>query len=225
MQGAKPPQGGFCIYGGLLKTYAYVDGFNLYYRALKGTQCKWLNIDALLRIVYPKNTIICIRYFTANVKPLPHDPNQPTRQRVYLRALRTLPNVKIHLGQFTSHEVRLPMVSTLGTNAVRFARVLKSEEKGSDVNLAAHLVNDAHLGRFEAAIVVTNDSDLIEPIRIVTQGVGLPVGVLNPCSQPAGGLRRAATFYTVLRKNIPSRCQFPAQMNDKGGSFQKPQTW
>jgi len=43
------------------------------------------------------------------------------------------------------------------------------EEKGSDVNLACHLVNDAWAGRFDAAVVISNDTDLVEPIRIVTQ--------------------------------------------------------
>lgn len=206
-------------------TFAYVDGFNLYYRALKGTECKWLNIDALLSLVYPKNSFVRIRYFTAKVKRLPHDPHQPLRQEVYLRALRTLPNVRIHFGQFTAHEVRMPTVASLGTPRPRYVRVLKSEEKGSDVNLASHLVHDAHLGEFAVAIVVTNDSDLVEPIRIVTQELGLPVGVLNPCAQPAGQLRKAATFYSQLRKSALPKAQFPAQLRDAHGGFHKPPAW
>ena len=122
-----------------LRTIAYVDGFNLYYRALKGTANKWLDIRALLELVYPKNDFEIIRYFTAHVKPLPHNLEQPIRQQVYLRALRTLPGLVIHLGQFTSHEIRLPLVSILGSARQKYARVLKTEEKGSDVNLASHL--------------------------------------------------------------------------------------
>ena len=117
------------------------------------------------------------------------------------------------------------MAATLGSSKPRYARVLRSEEKGSDVNLAAHLVNDAHKGRIEVAIVVTNDSDLIEPIRIVTQEVGLAVGVLNPCRQPAGGLRGAASFYTVLRPTAPAKCQFPDTLADAKGAFSKPPGW
>ena len=52
------------------------------------------------------------------------------------------------------------------------AQVCTMEEKGSDVNLAVHLVNDAWAGRFEAAAVLSNDTDLVEPIRIVTQERG-----------------------------------------------------
>jgi hypothetical protein len=48
-------------------------------------------------------------------------------------------------------------------------RVLKVEEKGSDVNLASHLLLDAFQGSFDVAAVLSNDSDLIEPMRIVSQ--------------------------------------------------------
>jgi|PersoiStandDraft_1058852.scaffolds.fasta_scaffold141252_2 uncharacterized LabA/DUF88 family protein len=59
-------------------------------------------------------------------------------------------------------------------------RVLRSEEKGTDVNLAAHLVHDAHRNRFEAAAVISNDSDLKEAVRIVRREVGKVVGVFTP---------------------------------------------
>lgn len=59
-------------------------------------------------------------------------------------------------------------------------RVLRSEEKGTDVNLAAHLVHDAHRNRFEAAAVISNDSNLKEAVRIVRREVGKVVGVFTP---------------------------------------------
>ena len=51
-----------------------------------------------------------------------------------------------------------------GTGGVsrQFVEVIKTEEKGSDVNLAVHLLNDAWLDRYECAVVVSNDSDLAE---------------------------------------------------------------
>ena len=44
-------------------------------------------------------------------------------------------------------------------------QVMKSEEKGSDVNIASYLLVDAFDDDYEAAVVVSNDSDLAEPIR------------------------------------------------------------
>jgi len=53
------------------------------------------------------------------------------------------------------------------------------------VNLASHLLRDAYGKRFEVAVLVTNDSDLAEPVRIVAQQIGLPVGLLNPGTPPS----------------------------------------
>lgn len=69
----------------------------------------------------------------------------------------------------------MPLAQGKGT-----VEVIKSEEKGSDVNLATHLPLDAAAGDFEAALVVTNDSDLCEPIAQVQERYGLQVGVVLP---------------------------------------------
>ena len=68
----------------VLRTYVYVDGFNLYYRALKNTRFKWLNLERLVKdLLDPENEISCIRYFTAPVSGK-LDPAQPIRQQTYL---------------------------------------------------------------------------------------------------------------------------------------------
>ncbi len=82
------------------RTFVYVDGFNLYYRALRKTRFKWLNIEALVQsLLEVDNVIEKIRYFTAPVSGK-LDPGQPIRQQRYLDALRTLPTVTIHQGNF-----------------------------------------------------------------------------------------------------------------------------
>lgn len=57
----------------------------------------------------------------------------------------------------------------------RFVQVVKTEEKGSDVNLATHLLCDAYEALFDIAVVVTNDSDLVMPIQQVRQRLGKKV--------------------------------------------------
>ena len=54
------------------------------------------------------------------------------------------------------------------------------EEKGSDVNLASHLLVDGFRDRYDLAVVISNDSDLTEPVRFVREDLNKPVGVLNP---------------------------------------------
>jgi uncharacterized LabA/DUF88 family protein len=47
----------------------------------------------------------------------------------------------------------------------RFVEILDTEEKGSDVNLAVHIINDAWSNHFDVALVLSQDTDLIEPLR------------------------------------------------------------
>lgn len=51
-----------------MRTIVYIDGFNLYYRALKGTPFKWLNLQSLCESVLPKHLKIDqVNYYTARV--------------------------------------------------------------------------------------------------------------------------------------------------------------
>jgi hypothetical protein len=118
-----------------MRTYVYVDAFNLYYGAVKDTPYKWLDLQALCRVMIPNNTVAAIKYFTARVQPRSDDTNKPTRQLVYLRALQTIPELKIVFGHYLSHVVRMPLAKPIAGQS-RFVQVIKTEEKGSDVNLA-----------------------------------------------------------------------------------------
>jgi len=95
-----------------MKTFLYIDGFNLYYSAVKGTPLRWLNPIELAARAFPRNTILQTKFFTAKVAELPGDPHQPTRQLLYWRALHTLPNLEIILGEFRKRIVRMAVVSS-----------------------------------------------------------------------------------------------------------------
>jgi hypothetical protein len=200
------------------KTNIYVDGFNLYYGALKATPYKWLNIHKLCQLLLPNNQIHQIKYFTALVSARPHDPGQPVRQQTYLRALETLPNVTIIKGSFLSHPVWLPL-ATPTPSGPKTAFVLRTEEKGSDVNLATHLINDGYKK------MITNDSDLLEPMRIVRQELKLPVGIINPQKYPSWALRQHASFIKPVRPWALKASQFPNTLTDSAGTFTKPALW
>jgi len=70
-------------------------------------------------------------------------------------------------------------------SAPQVAYVWKTEEKGSDVNLGVHLVRDAFRHEFDIAAVLTNDTDLVEPMRIVTQELGMHLTLLTPSAKPS----------------------------------------
>ena len=214
-----------------MKTILYIDGFNLFYSAVKGTPLRWLDPVSLVGRAFPNNQIIGTKYFTAKVRALPNNPGQPIRQMILWRALRTLPDLEIIEGDLRTREVMAANVNP----PPPFVRVFKTEEKGSDVNLAAHLLLDAFRNKYECAIVVSGDSDLVTPIRMVRDDLKNPVGVLNPqrlsgpnCRPPRknAGLQHAAKFYQngVTWKQLED-AQFPDKLTDAVGEFHKPATW
>jgi len=94
------------------------------------------------------------------------------------------------------------------------------------VNIAAHLIHDAHKGSFDVAVLVTNDSDLAEAIRIVRRELGLEVGILNPHEQtPSQMLLKHASFMKQIRHGVLAASQFPDVMRDTKGAFHKPKAW
>ena len=93
-------------------------------------------------------------------------------------------------------------------NAV-FVEVHTREEKGSDVNLAAHLLNDAWHRRFDSAAVISNDTDLVTPIRMVREEQGKPVYIICPRQVVAKELKDAATSVFFVSPEHLCEAQFP----------------
>jgi uncharacterized LabA/DUF88 family protein len=208
-----------------MNTWVYIDGFNLYYGAVKDTPYKWLDLRRMVTLLLPGHQITKIKYFTARLSVRGDNPNKPTRQQIYLRALRTLPDLEIILGTFLSHDVMMPLAQP-APGGPKFAKVVKTEEKGSDVNIASHLINDGHKQQYEVAVIVTNDSDLLEPIRIVRLELGLPVGILNPHRYSTSKvLAQHATFVRQIRQGVLATSQFPDVLSDARGTFHKPASW
>ncbi len=211
-------KGGFCVY---MRTFVYVDGFNLYYRALRHTPYRWLDLSKLTALLLPKDNIQRIHYYTARITARPNDPDQPTRQQIYLRALATIPNLTVTFGQFLTHVTKMPLAS----NPAELVKVLKTDEKGSDVNLATHLLYEGMKNEYDAAVVISNDSDLAEPIRIVNQEMHKTAGILCPAKFPARELLRYARFYKPIRQAVLAASQFPQELEDSHGKFRKPSSW
>lgn len=105
-------------------------------------------------------------------------------------------------------------------------KVLKVEEKGSDVNLACHLLLDAFQNKFDVAAVLSNDSDLVEPIRIATQVLGKPVGLLSPVNNPNPELRRVSSFIRHISVSDLAASQFSNPLPRAGDpDLIKPNAW
>ena len=205
------------------RTIVYIDAFNLYYRRLKGTPYRWLNIEAMCHRLLPDNQVDRINYYTARIT----DADRFSRQDVYLRALATLPSVTITYGRYLQHVVKRPLANPT-PGLPRYVDVIDNEEKGSDVNLATHLVLDGARNAFDVAVVISNDSDLQEPVRVVRRELGKTVGIISPQdgNNPINPqLRAHASFVKRIRDWALQQSLFPEVMSDSGGVFYCPPKW
>lgn len=220
-----------------MRTILYIDGFNLYYRMLKSRPGKkWLNPLLLgSEILSPDHEISRVNYYIARVSARAHDPHAPARQATYLSALGTVPEIEVHEGNFMTSTPFMPLCHPPECRPNGYAwqmpaptlvRVTKSEEKGSDVNLGVHLVRDAFINAFDVAVVITNDSDLVEPIRIAVQEVGKRVGLLVPVRYPTQTLIDVASFHLRIRPGHLARAQFPDRiLTPAGDVIRRPADW
>jgi hypothetical protein len=214
-----------------MTTTVYIDGFNLYYRLLKARPAiKWVNPVSLVKRVLPKNTVTKVRYFTARVSGR-LDPDAPHRQQIYLDALSTLPELEIHFGSFLEakkyaglvkpKQIKMPFLPWPDV-----AYVWKTEEKGSDVNIATYLLLDAFQNKYQVAAVLSNDSDLIEPIRVTKTQLNKPVGLLSPVPNPQSALKAAASFLKHVTPADVAACQFSNLVGLAGGrAVHRPPSW
>lgn len=178
---------------------------------------RWLDVRSLIESSFPANwqaqgaQLVRVIYCTARVSGL-RDASSPKDQDIYIRALQQHGSIDaVEYGNFVSRVKHAPLAtmrpsgkpklvkpqwpvrpqdSTTGTrhpDDVFIVSYLRQEEKGSDVNVATHLLIDVLAGNIQAAVVVSNDSDLKLPIREARTRV--PVGLINPGhGRLAGGL-------------------------------------
>jgi hypothetical protein len=109
--------------------------------------------------------------------------------------------------------------------APQTVEVIKTEEKGSDVNIATQMLVDGFQSKYDLAVVISNDSDLMSPVQAVRNVLGLPVGILNPYKHPARDLLSAATFIKPIRQGVLAASQFPNTLTDSNGTFTRPLGW
>ncbi len=213
----------------------YIDGFNLYKRSLSGrTGVKWLDLAALAELALPEFKIQKIYYFTARLKPgATFDARAPQRQQVYLRALATRTSkIEVVYGNFRSdprYLVALPKIEDETGNAWATTKVLKTEEKGTDVNLAGRLVADLLTSACDIGVVVTNDSDQVGPIKMLTDEFKCRVGLLFPFQEGAKANRELRSTTVEFAQSITlqqlQRSQFAHVLTDAHGEIHIPPEW
>jgi uncharacterized LabA/DUF88 family protein len=210
-----------------MRTFVYIDGFNLYYGAVKGTAYKWLDLKKLfVNILQPHNQILAVKYYTAAVAARPGDPDAPTRQDIYIQALRAyIPEIEITHGHFLQSRVRMVLAQPKPWQ--KTVEVIKTEEKGSDVNLALHVLNDAWRDAYDCAVICSNDSDLSEALRLVRKQHRKKIVLVVPgdpaLRPPAIQLKRFAHAVIQITEEHLTASQLPNPI--PGTVLHKPPTW
>ena len=193
------------------KTLVYIDGYNLYYGLLKGSPgSKWLNLRALAAAMFKEeHDILSVKYFTARVRTYPQDIAAEERQKIYLQALAALGGVEIVEGFYSKKKAWLPHVNgkckVCEESPAGMAHVVKLEEKRSDVNLAVTALVDAVHSDADCFALITGDSDQAGTVYALRREFRKTVLVFNPRETVSDHLKRAATYYAHIPRDLPAK--------------------
>ena len=214
------------------KAIVYIDGYNLYFGLVKGTKYKWLDLWKFAeRLLDGHYELVAVKYFTALAKTHPADEAATERQNAYLQALTSLPNVKVVQGFYSKNKMRVPYADEKCANCDvvedGLIQVYKMEEKRSDVNMAVEAVTDAADDVADCFVFVTGDSDQVGAIEKVRYKYGKTVVVFNPHETGGKHLKRAATFFKNIPRDLPVHCQLPDELpiGTHGRTIHRPFTW
>jgi len=200
------------------RIFVYVDGFNFYF-GLKSKRWKryyWLDMWLLAERLARRGRLESVKYFTACVRD---NPPKELRQQAFLNALRFhRPRLEIVYGHYLLKDVQCRKCANVWRTA---------EEKKTDVNIATHLLKDAFHDRFDTAIVVSGDGDLVPPVETIR--VEMPtkrVTIAFPPNRFSADLQRAATnFFHINQKAIRTSLLPDPVVKPDGAKLHKPAEW
>lgn len=139
------------------RVVGYVDGFNVYFGLFEAgfNNCKWLNISKLVNnLLRPNQELIEIKYFTSRVS---NNPDKQKRQTTYIEALESV-GIKIYYGNYQSDTTECRLCGNIWPTY---------HEKMTDVNIATQLLIDAYQDKYDMAMLISGDSDLVPPIKAI----------------------------------------------------------
>ena len=196
---------------------AYIDGYNLYFglREKGWKRFYWLNLRRLAELfLKPNQILIETKYFTTIVKR-PDDKRR--RQQVFLEALQTLPILSIFYGHFLSDSITCRRCGHTYTT---------HHEKMTDVNISVELMKDAFQDRFDLALLISADSDLVSPVRTVQQLFPQKkVITIFPPGRFSSALKSVSSGILRIGHVELSKSMFPDQVIKNGIILQRPVSW
>jgi uncharacterized LabA/DUF88 family protein len=199
------------------RVIVYVDGFNLYFGLQEGGygNCKWLDLNKLVHNLLQSNQeIIEIKYFTSRVS---NDPDKQKRQTTYIEALESV-SIKIYYGNYQSDKTRCRQCGNIWPTY---------HEKMTDVNIATQMLIDAFQDRYDMAMVISGDSDLVPPIRAIHELFKRKrVFVAFPPKRHNSSVALTAKGSLTIGRKKLVESQFENEVKKKDGFIlRKPKEW
>ena len=106
-------------------------------------------------------------------------------------------------------------------------KVVKLEEKRTDVNIASAMLLDAFNDKADVFVLVSGDTDFIAPVSIVRKDFKKTVIVFNP-RESTSWLHDYASYYRDIPRDLPAQCQLPDTIpyGKRGDRFiHRPPAW
>ena len=199
------------------RVLVYVDGFNLYFgiRDAGLGYLRWLNLKKLAEnLIKPTQTLGGIKYFTSRVS---NDPDKQKRQSTYIEALIT-EDVQVYYGHYQRNTTECKHCGNIWPTF---------NEKMTDVNIATQIIIDAYTDKYDMAMLISGDSDLVPPIRSVHNHFSQKrVFVAFPPKRHNNTVSLVAKGSLVLGRKKLSESQFESEVTKTDGYvLKKPSTW
>ncbi len=200
------------------RVITYIDGYNLYHGLLDAglRSSRWLDLSHLgTSLLKSDQNLILTRYFTTRVKGRPE---KARRQGAFIDALQARGAIEIDFGHFLSKQVKCRNCGSTWQ---------KNEEKKTDVNIAVRLLDDAFDDRFDVAVVISGDSDLVPPIEAVrARFPEKRLLVAFPPKRHSSELRRVAdAAFTISDRKIRASRLPPTVSASDGVTLTAPPGW
>jgi uncharacterized LabA/DUF88 family protein len=202
----------------LERVVAYIDGFNLYF-GLKDSGWRryyWLNLERLVQnLSRPGQIVESVKYFTARVS---QPPDKQKRQATFIEAVETLPLVTVFFGKYQLNPRQCLHCGHADT---------VPNEKMTDVNIAVEMLSDAFLDRFDSALLISADSDLVAPLRRIRQLFPKKRIVLAfPPKRASKELKKVANAYFTIGRDVIAKSLLPREVRKADGFVLKcPDSW
>ncbi len=193
-----------------------VDGFNLYHALDYSPSDKnprrykkylWLSLAKLAQSYVTKtDTIEGVFYFTTLAM---WDTGKVARHKLFIKA-NEVEGVEVVYGEFKRKEKRCPKCHQ------NFWTV---EEKQTDVNIALKLFQLAVQDRYDKAIIISGDTDLLPSVKAVqTTFPGKQIGVVLPIGRASEDFKKNADFNFKMKEHQLQNSRFPDTITLRDGT-------